>query len=338
MESQREWTDDLVKRQVKHLACLIDDLLDVSRISQGKINLRKESVELHSVVERAVQVVAPLVRDKDLGLTISLPIGPLPLEADPTRLEQILVNLLNNAAKYTDRGGQIAVSAHREGEELCVTVRDSGIGIDAKMLTQVFDLFTQVDDSLDRSRGGLGIGLTLVRRLAELHGGSVQATSEGLGKGSEFTVRFPAKEAPPPVVEPLPQAKAPGTEHPRSRLLVVDDNEDMAKVMAKLLRSSGYQVQVAHDGRSAIEIARSQQPDAVFLDIGLPGMNGYEVAEQLRRDECCKDSLLIAISGYGRAEDLRRTAEAGFDHHLVKPIDYKALLAVLGPSPRRPQS
>ena len=271
-------------------------------------------------------------------MTISLPIGPLPLEADPTRLEQILVNLLNNAAKYTDRGGQIAVSAHREGEELCVTVRDSGIGIDAKMLTQVFDLFTQVDDSLDRSRGGLGIGLTLVRRLAELHGGSVQATSEGLGKGSEFTVRFPATEVPPPVVEPPPQAKAPGTEHPRSRLLIVDDNEDMAKVMAKLLRSSGYRVQVAHDGRSAIEIARTEQPDAVFLDIGLPGMNGYEVAEQLRRDEYCKDSLLIAISGYGRAEDLRRTAEAGFDHHLVKPIDYKALLAVLGPSPRRPQS
>jgi PAS domain S-box-containing protein len=334
MGSQREWTDDLVKRQVKHLARLIDDLLDVSRISQGKIQLRKEPVELHLVVERAVQLVAPLVEEKDLELAIALPPGPLPLEADPTRLEQILVNLLNNAAKYTDRGGRIVVSAQREGEELCVTVRDTGVGIDAEMLSQVFDLFTQVDVSLDRSRGGLGIGLTLVRRLVELHGGSVHAASEGLGKGSTFTVRLPAAEVPPPVVVP-PPAKAPGVARPCSRLLVVDDNEDMARVMAKLLRSSGYNVSVAHDGPTAIEIARTQQPDAVFLDIGLPGMNGYEVAEQLRRDECCKDSLLIAVSGYGRPEDVRRAAEAGFAHHLVKPIDYEALLAVLGPSPRR---
>jgi CheY-like chemotaxis protein len=337
MESQREWTDDLVKRQVKHLARLIEDLLDVSRISQGKINLRKEPVELHVVVERAVELVAPLVGDKALELTISLATGPLQIEADPTRLEQILVNLLNNATKYTDRGGRIVVSARREGEELCVSVRDSGIGIEAEMLPHVFDLFTQVDDSLDRSRGGLGIGLTLVRRLAELHGGSVRATSEGLGKGSEFTVRLPASGGPPPVVAP-PPARAPGAERPRSRLLVVDDNEDMARVIARLLTASGYDVRVAHDGRTAIEIARSQQPDAVFLDIGLPGMNGYEVAEQLRRDESCRDTLFIAISGYARAEDLRRSAEAGFDHHLVKPIDFDTLSGLLGPSPPRPES
>src|SRR6185437_6622749 len=298
MEAERGWTDDLVKRQVKHLARLIDDLLDVSRISQGKIRLRKEPVELHAVVERALEIVSPFVAEKGQELTVSLPPGDLTLEADPTRLEQILVNLLNNAAKYTDRGGRIGVSARREGGELCLAVRDSGVGIEAGMLAQVFDLFTQVDDSLDRSRGGLGIGLTLVRRLAELHGGSVTAASEGLGKGSEFTVRLPAAGVPTPVVSP-PPARAPGADRPRSRVLVVDDNEDMARVMARLLRASGHEVRVAHAGPAAIDMARSLGPEAVLLDIGLPGMNGYQLAEQLRRDGSCKGALFIAVSGYG---------------------------------------
>ncbi len=335
MEAQRGWTDDVIKRQVKHLARLIDDLLDVSRISQGKIHLRKEPVDLHAVVERAVEMVAALVEEKGLDLSISLPPGDLPLVADPTRLEQIVFNLLNNAAKYTERGGRIRVSARREGEELCITVRDTGVGLEAGMLARVFELFTQVDDSLDRSRGGLGIGLTIVRRLAELHGGSVTAASEGLGKGSEFTVRLPAAEVLPQVVA-SPPARAPGTDQIRPRLLVVDDNADMTRVMAKLIRSSGYDVHVAHDGQAAIEMARSQNPEAVLLDIGLPGMNGYQLAEQLRRDGSCRGALFIAISGYGRAEDLRRSAEAGFDHHLVKPIELKALLDLLGTSSRAP--
>jgi CheY-like chemotaxis protein len=205
------------------------------------------------------------------------------------------------------------------------------------MLTQVFDLFTQVDDSLDRSRGGLGIGLTLVRRLAELHGGSVTAASEGLGKGSEFTVRLPAAGVPTPVVAP-PPARAPGAVRPRSRVLVVDDTEDMARVLSRLLRASGHEVRVAHAGPAAIEMARSLGPEAVLLDIGLPGMNGYQLAEQLRRDGSCKGALFIAVSGYGRAEDLRRSAEAGFDHHLVKPIAIEALLELLGTSTERPGS
>jgi PAS domain S-box-containing protein len=329
MESQRGWTDELVKRQVKHLTRLIEDLLDVSRISQGKIHLRKEPVDLHAVVKRAVEIVTPLIAAKDQRLTVSLPPGDMPLEADPTRLEQILVNLLNNATKYTERGGQIELSGRREGEELCITVSDNGVGIEAGMLSRVFELFTQVDDSLDRSRGGLGIGLTLVRRLAELHGGSVTAASEGLGKGSEFTVRLPAACVPSCVVT-SPPARAPVAYRPHLRLLVVDDNEDMTGVMAKLLRASGHDVCVAHDGPAAIEIARSQGPEAVLLDIGLPGMNGYQLAARLRREGCCRGALFIAISGYGRAEDLRRSAEAGFDHHLVKPIEIEALLEVLG--------
>jgi CheY-like chemotaxis protein/two-component sensor histidine kinase len=307
----------------------------VCRISQGKLSLRKETVELHAVDERADESVSPIVGEKNQELTVYLPPGDLTLEADPTRLEQVLVNLLNNAAKYTDRGGRIGVSARREGEELCLTVRDSGVGIEAGMLTQVFDLFTQVDDSLDRSRGGLGIGLTLVRRLAERHGGSVRATSEGLVKGSEFTVRLPAAGAPTPVVAP-PPARAPGATRPRSRVLVVDDNEDMASVMARLLRASGHEVRVAHDGPAAIEMARSLGPEAVLLDIGLPGMNGYQLAERLRLDGSCNGALFIAVSGYGRAEDLRRSAEAGFDHHLVKPIAFEALLELLGTSTERP--
>jgi PAS domain S-box-containing protein len=335
MDAQRGWADDLVKRQVKHLTRLIDDLLDVSRISQGKIQLRKEPVNLREIVKHAVETVSVLVEEKGLDLRISLPPGDLTLLADPTRLEQILFNLLNNAAKYTERGGRIWVSAQQEGEELCVTVRDTGLGLEAGMLAQVFDLFTQVDDSLDRSRGGLGIGLTLVRRLAELHGGSVSATSDGLGKGSEFTVRLPGGDVPVLAVA-TPSATVLVPRRLRSRLLIVDDNEDMARVMAKLLRVSGHDVRVAHEGRGAIEIARSHQPEAVLLDIGLPGMNGYQLAKLLRQDGSCRNALFIAISGYGRAEDLRRSAEAGFDHHLVKPMDLDALLELLGTSPSAP--
>ncbi len=329
MDAQREWTDEIVKRQVKHLTRLIEDLLDVSRISEGKIQLRKETVDLHDAVARAVEAVAALVAEKHLDLGTSLPTEHVQFRADPTRLHQILFNLLNNAGKYTERGGRIWVSVRRDGEELCIAVRDTGVGLEPRMLNRIFDLFTQVDDSLDRSHGGLGIGLTLVRRLAELHGGSVAAASEGLGKGSEFTVRLPVAEVSPHVVE-SPPASALRADGLRTRLLVVDDNADITRVIGKLLGGAGYDVRVAHDAAEAIEIARSYRPEAVLLDIGLPGMDGYQLAEQLRRNGSCERALFIALSGYGRAEDQRRSAEAGFDHHLVKPIDLEVLLELLG--------
>ena len=329
-EDELEWAKEVVLRQVKHLARLIDDLLDVSRISRGKIVLRKEFISLSPVVGSAVEAVRPLMEERKHELSVSLVNGGLRLEADPLRLEQVLVNLLTNAAKYTDAGGRIALTARQEGGEIVIKVRDTGMGITPELLPRIFDLFAQGDRTIARSEGGLGIGLTLVQKLTEMHGGSVTAASEGPGRGSEFTVRLPAL-AEAPARRPDPRAALPRVARQGSRVLVVDDNIDSATGLSRLLRLLGHDVRVSHDGHHALDAARAYSPEIVLLDIGLPGMDGYEVVRRLRSDDCCKDALIIAVSGYGQPEDIRRSREAGFDHHLIKPVDYDTLMTLFSP-------
>ena len=322
------WTREVIAKQVRHLAHLVDDLLDVSRITRGKIRLRAEPLDLATILERAADTARPSIEGRRHQLSLSIEPGPLRVDGDPVRLEQVFVNLLANAAKYTEPGGQIALSARRDGADgLVVRVRDSGIGIDSEMLPRVFDLFAQVDHSLDRSQGGLGIGLTIARRLVEYHGGTIEADSDGPGRGSEFTVRLPAATSAievEPVRQPPSRVVPPG-----SRVLVVDDNLDTAGALAGLLEMSGFDVRSIHDGREAIAAAKLHQPGAILLDIGLPGMDGYEVVEQLRREECLQGATMIAITGYGEEQAFRRSREAGFDHHLVKPVNYDTLLGLL---------
>jgi PAS domain S-box-containing protein len=331
-ENELEWAKEVVLRQVEHLARLIDDLLDVSRISRGKIVLRKEPIDLLPVVTAAVEAVRPLLEERKHELSVSLSNGGLRLEADPLRLEQILVNLLTNAAKYTNAGGRIALTARREGDQVVVRVSDTGMGIAPDLMPRIFDLFAQGDRTIARSEGGLGIGLTLVQKLAEMHGGSVTAESEGLGKGSEFTVRLPALTE-LPARAPASSGKLPRVARPGCRVLVVDDSIDNARGISRLLKLLGHDVREAHDGEAAIVMARTHRPDVILLDIGLPDMDGYQVVKQLRAEECCRDSLIVAVSGYGQPEDLRRAKEAGFDHHLVKPVDYDALMNLLAHPP-----
>ncbi len=321
---------ELIERQVRHMARLLDDLLDVSRITRGLTSLDKERVDLASVIARAVANTSPLVQLRRHQLSLSLPPGPLPVEGDATRLEQIISNLLSNAARYTEPGGSIWLSLRREEGQAVIRVRDSGAGISAELLPRIFDMFTQGERPLDRSQGGLGVGLTLARRLAELHGGSIEAASDGAGRGSEFIVRLPAlvelsglevaKEESPPAE--LSTDNAP-------RVLLVEDNVDAAAMLYELLVLLGYRVHVAHDGPSALELADQHRPDVVLLDIGLPGMDGYEVAQQLRKDARNQGLLIVALTGYGQESDRRRSREAGFDHHLVKPVDVDELDKVI---------
>ena len=279
------------------------------------------------MARRAEETVRPSIEDRNHTLSVEIGPGPLRLEGDPTRLEQILVNLLSNAAKYTEPGGRVALKAARERDELVVRVEDSGIGIGPEMLPRVFDLFAQFDQSLDRTQGGLGIGLTIAQRLVGLHGGSIHAESRGAGLGSVFTVRLPAAD---PIAEVRPpRSEPPRTARPGSRVLVVDDNLATASALADLLQMSGYHVHLVHDGREAIAAAIDHSPEVVLLDIGLPGMDGYQVAHHLRANEGLKGATIIAITGYGEEQALRRSREAGFDHHLVKPVDYDTLLKLL---------
>jgi PAS domain S-box-containing protein len=325
-----EWAREVVEKHVRSLSRLIDDLLDVSRITRGKIELRRRALDVVPVLARAAETVGPLVRGRGHTLTIDHPPGPLWVHADPDRLEQVLVNLLTNAAKYTDAGGRIALSARPEGDRIALAVEDNGSGIPPEKIPQMFELFAQGDRSIARSEGGLGIGLTLVKNLVELHGGSVAARSEGPGRGSEFTVRLPAVPAPSSSPSPDANRPAPAAAPPRrARVLVVDDNEDSALGLARLLRLLGHDVEVAHDGPAALRAAGRARPDDVLLDIGLPGMDGYQVASRLRA-EGFGETRIIAVSGYGEAAARRRSREAGFDHHLVKPVDHEALLALLG--------
>jgi two-component system, chemotaxis family, CheB/CheR fusion protein len=324
----REWATEVIGRQVKQLTRLIDDLLDVSRITRGKIRLRPELVDLGPILNGAVETARPLIEERKHELTVSFRPGALHLLADPVRLEQVVVNLLTNAAKYTEAGGRIWLSAERDGPDVVIRVRDNGIGIPPERLPEMFELFAQGDRSLARSEGGLGIGLTLVKSLVEMHGGSVSASSGGPGAGSEFTVRLPAAVAPQAGPSSSPRAAGRAATQ-AARILVVDDNADSARGLSRLLKLLGHDVRTAHDGTEAIAAVRSHRPDVVLLDIGLPGMDGYEVARRLRDDAGCRDATIIGISGYGQEEDRRRGRDAGFDHHLVKPVDYDALLSLL---------
>lgn len=330
-----EWSRDVTARQVKNFGHLIDDLLDVSRVSQGKVQLRKEVVDVGSVLRHAAEAVRPKVEERKHELLLSFTSTDLKIEADTTRLEQILVNLLTNAAKYTPSGGRIQLIAGVEGKEVVFRVRDNGVGIAPELLPTMFDLFVQADRSLARSEGGLGIGLALVRSLAELHGGTITATSDGPDKGSEFVLRIPAALS--AEAQGLDVSKESEKMTPRSlRVLVVDDNEDTANGMAKLLRLSGHTVRVAHSGPDAMAEARENGPQVVLLDIGLPGMDGYEVAVLLRKEEASKEAVIIAVSGYGEEQARIRSDEAGFDHHLVKPVNFEKLLSVMERAESRP--
>jgi len=325
-DEHREWSREVVENQLAHLSRLIDDLLDVSRITRGKIQLRKDQINVIPILEHALESVRPLVEERRHELSASFDHG-LWVQADPTRLEQVAVNLLTNAAKYTQNEGHIRLTARREGDAIAIAVKDDGVGIPPEKLPQMFEMFAQGDRSLARSEGGLGIGLTLVKTLTELHGGSITATSEGAGKGCEFVVRLPAIT--PPISKPDARKPARQPEGRSSRILVIDDNIDTARGLGRLLRLLGHEVATSHDGPAALEAAREHRPEFVLLDIGLPGMDGYEVARRLRQDEGCKDAVLVAISGYGQDEDRRRSKQAGIDHHLVKPIDHDALVTLL---------
>jgi two-component system CheB/CheR fusion protein len=318
---------EVITRQVAVMVRLIDDLLDVSRISRNKLDVRKERVELATVVESAVESCRPLIQQCGHELTISVPPQAFPLDADPVRLTQVFLNLLNNSAKYTARGGQISLSAIREGSDAVVTVRDNGIGIASDMLSGIFDMFTQVDRSLEQSQGGLGIGLTLVRRLVEMHDGSIEARSEGPNQGSEFIVRLPLVIRPPTETPSRDGTAVKRLGH--GRILLVDDNIDSASSLAMLLRLKGNDIRTAHDGLEALEVAEAFHPEIVLLDIGLPKLNGYDVARRIRQQPWGQDVLLIALTGWGNDEDRRLSQEAGFNFHIVKPVELAALEELL---------
>jgi signal transduction histidine kinase/DNA-binding response OmpR family regulator len=329
---QQAWAKAIIHRQVEQMVRLVDDLLDVSRITQGKIQLKIELVDAATIVNRAVETSQPLIQSRGHILNVTFPEEPLYVEADPTRLAQALGNLLNNAAKYTEKRGRIEVSVGRERDEAVFRVRDSGVGIAPEMLAHVFDLFAQVDRSLDRSQGGLGIGLTLVRRLVELHGGVVHASSAGHNQGSEFVVRLPAKEQKVPLQFSENKRVGPARPAGARRILVVDDNADSAESLAVLLRADGHEVRTALDGPAALAISEEFLPEVVVLDIGLPLMDGYEVARRLRARPGLERVDLVALTGYGQPEDRQRGKEAGFDHYLVKPARAETLLELVSSS------
>jgi signal transduction histidine kinase/DNA-binding response OmpR family regulator len=319
---------DIIDRQTTHLTRLVDELLDVSRITGGKIRLELAPTPVAAVVADAVETSRPLIDASNHQLDVSLPDENLWVTCDRIRLAQVLANLLNNAAKYTHPSGTISLTVRREGPHAVFRVRDNGIGIPVEMLSKVFELFTQVDRSLDRSQGGLGIGLTLVQRLVQLHGGTVEARSDGLGQGSEFTVRMDAAHEPTPSLSDVPAGAAESEKGPY-RVLVVDDNVDAANTIALLLRLKKHDVRTAHDGLAAVAEARRYHPHVVILDLGLPKLDGFEVARQLRRIPETRDALLVAVSGYAQDSHRQQAIEAGFQHHLVKPVDFGALLATI---------
>jgi PAS domain S-box-containing protein len=317
----------IIERQVGQLARIVDELLEVSRITTGRIQLQQERIAAGGIVQNAVETVRSLIDQRKHELTVSLPTQAIWLNADAARLEQVVVNLLTNAAKYTDQGGHIWLTLQQEDEEAVLLVRDTGVGIAPEILPRIFDLFTQAERSLDRSQGGLGIGLALVQRLVEMHGGTVTASSV-LGQGSEFVVRLPV--VPSPHLEASsPLTKTAQTAAPSLRVLVVDDNVDTVTTLAMLVQESGHEVRTAYDGSAVVEAALDYRPDVVLLDIGLPGLNGYDVAKRLRQQPSLKNIVLVAMTGYGQPSDRQRSQEAGFDHHLVKPGDFGMVLEIL---------
>jgi PAS domain S-box-containing protein len=322
------WSRDVLERQVEHITHLVDDLLEVSRVTEGKLELRKERVELAVSMRQALENSRALIDACSLSLQVSLPDHPILLHADPIRLAQIVQNLLNNAAKYTPAGGTIWVNVAREGEQAVISIRDSGIGIASEHLPSIFEKFSQLAPALERSQGGLGIGLSLVRALTELHGGTVSAQSAGVGRGSEFVVRLPMLREQAPA--PGPAVRGQLVRHgARLRILIVDDNEDAALSLAMLLELEGHLTRSALDGRTGLLLDEEFHADVVILDIGLPELNGYEIARLVRSKPDGSAKLLIALTGWGQAQDKRNAEAAGFDCHFTKPVDVERLMAVL---------
>jgi PAS domain S-box-containing protein len=327
------WAQEVIQRQVKHMSWLLDDLLDVARITQGKLELKKSCISLTSIVDAAVETARPLLDEKRHHLIIDLPPAAPTLEADPLRLAQVVSNLLNNAAKYTDPGGRIELTARVAMNTLRITVKDNGIGIPPQSLDRIFDMFAQIDIHSSRTDGGLGIGLSLVKGLVELHGGTTEVASAGAAQGSEFTVRLPLPAVHSDVAQASTREAAPRSATGR-RVLIADDNKDAADSLAMLLEIDGHQVRVAHGGHAALTLAEAFRPDVALLDIGMPELSGYEVAAALREEPWGKTIQLIALTGWGQESDRRQSKAAGFDRHLTKPIDIDALCAVLTVQPR----
>ena len=318
----------IVERQVDQMVRLVDDLLDVSRISRGKIELRKQRIDLTSVVKQAIEDTRPLVKSMGHELTVTLPPEPVYLNADRTRLVQVLGNLLNNACKFTDMGGRISLTVEVVDGEAVITIRDNGIGIAAEQLPSIFEMFVQADTSMERSVSGLGIGLALVKNMLEKHGGTVGVQSHGLGRGSTFVVRMAIMES--TALAPAAGVEGGGPDLTTvQRILVVDDNVDAAMMLERLLQLNGKQTRVAHSGLDALEVAEQFRPHLILLDIGLPKLNGYEVCRRIRQQPWGKDMVVIALTGWGQEEDRKRSKEAGFNAHFVKPLEREALMLVL---------
>lgn len=334
---ESQWALSAIERQVRQMARLIDDLVDVARITSNRFELRRERVDLASVLRLAIETSGTLLRAAGQDFTMVLPESPIYLDADPIRLAQAVSNLLNNAAKFTDRGGHIWLVADRSGSDAVITVRDTGVGISRTMLPHVFEMFTQGEQAHSRTIGGLGIGLTLVKRLVEMHGGTVAADSAGQNMGSTFVIRLPT------LVDssqwPKPKAEGPARMSPPAlRILVVDDNRDAADSLAMLLRTSGNDIRTAYDGVEAVQVANEFEPEVVLLDIGLPNMDGHEVAQRIRQESWGRRTCLIAVTGWSDEADRARSRAAGFDHHLVKPLDTGHLGQLLGSVERSARS
>ncbi len=328
-EEQRSKARDMIERQVEHLVRLVDDLMDVSRITRGVIALQQERLDIADAVARAVETSKPLIDMKRHDLRVTLPAQPLFVDGDMTRLSQIIANLLNNSAKYTEQGGQIELTVEEASGDVVIRVRDTGIGIAPENLPRVFDLFTQVDRGHNGLSGGLGIGLALVRRLVEMHGGTVGAKSAGIGHGAELSVKLPvARERRAVPRPPKTISESPAPEQPR-RVLVVDDNREAADSMAWLVSVAGHEVRTAYDGQQALLMASDFDPDVLLLDLGMPGLTGFDVARQIRHETWGKAMTLVAVTGWGQERDRRRVADAGFDAHLVKPVGTEELLSAL---------
>jgi signal transduction histidine kinase len=332
-DPQLSWSRDVIERQLSHLTRLVDDLLDVARITRGKINLSREPIELGALIARAVETVQPLIQERGHQFTCEIPAGTLTVDADPLRLTQAFGNVLGNAAKYTERGGRISLSVCRQGSEVEIRVRDNGIGIPAEVLPRIFDLFTQLDGRSDHPHSGLGIGLALVRRLLQMHGGTITAHSEGAGLGSEFVIRLPLLLEATQSGDGRPSTAPEDAPPVRRRILVADDNADALQTLATVLELGGHEVFSATNGSLALESAERHLPEVALLDIGMPLLDGYEVARRIRAQAWGKRITLVALTGWGQDSDRRRSQEAGFDAHLVKPLDLAKLTQLLSRLP-----